>query len=112
VEGSIGRSPSSIEREGLDPLQVGSRLNPVALSNKSSKKFGTLTDYVHARTADLSNKSCKKLKTLTDYVHAQTVRVTPGFRGKAGCASYVCQRRTSHIITKCIEINVTNIIIT
>jgi hypothetical protein len=31
-------------------------------------------------------------------------------RGKAGCVSYVRQRRTTHIITKCIEINVTNII--
>jgi hypothetical protein len=29
---------------------------------------------------------------------------------KAGCVSYVRQRRTSHIMTKCIEINVTNII--
>jgi hypothetical protein len=33
-------------------------------------------------------------------------------RGKVGCVSYVRQRRTTHIMTKCIEINVTNIIIT
>jgi hypothetical protein len=33
-------------------------------------------------------------------------------RGKAGCVSNLHQRRTSHIMTKCIEINVTNIIIT
>jgi hypothetical protein len=33
-------------------------------------------------------------------------------RDKAGCVSYVRQRRTSHIMTKCIEINVTSIIIT
>jgi hypothetical protein len=33
-------------------------------------------------------------------------------RGKAGCVSYVRQKRTTHIMTKCIEINVTNIIIT
>jgi hypothetical protein len=33
-------------------------------------------------------------------------------RDKAGCISYVRQRRTSHIMTECIEINVTNIIIT
>jgi hypothetical protein len=34
----------------------------------------------------------------------------PELRGKAGCVSYVRQRRTTHIMTKCIEINVTNII--
>jgi hypothetical protein len=33
-------------------------------------------------------------------------------RDKAGCVSYVRQRRTSHIMTKCIEINATSIIIT
>jgi hypothetical protein len=31
-------------------------------------------------------------------------------RDKVGCVSYVRQRRTTHIMTKCIEINVTNII--
>jgi hypothetical protein len=36
----------------------------------------------------------------------------PDLRGKAGCVSYVRQRRTPHIVTKYIEINVTNIIIT
>jgi hypothetical protein len=36
----------------------------------------------------------------------------PDLRDKAGCVSYVRQRRTSHIMTKCIEINVTNINIT
>jgi hypothetical protein len=34
----------------------------------------------------------------------------PDLRGKAGCVSNVRQRRTTHIVTKCIEINVTNII--
>jgi hypothetical protein len=34
----------------------------------------------------------------------------PDLRDKAGCVSYVRQRRTTHIMTKCIEINVTNII--
>jgi hypothetical protein len=34
----------------------------------------------------------------------------PDLRDKAECVSYVCQRRTSHIMTKCIEINVTFII--
>jgi hypothetical protein len=34
----------------------------------------------------------------------------PDLRDKAECVSYVRQRRTTHIITKCIEINVTNII--
>jgi hypothetical protein len=31
-------------------------------------------------------------------------------RDKTECVSYVWQRRTTHIMTKCIEINVTNII--
>jgi hypothetical protein len=31
-------------------------------------------------------------------------------RDKDRCVSYVRQRRTTHIIAKCIEINVTNII--
>jgi hypothetical protein len=34
----------------------------------------------------------------------------PDLKDKAGCVSYVRQRRTTHIMTKCIEINVTNII--
>jgi hypothetical protein len=34
----------------------------------------------------------------------------PDLRDKAGCVSYVRQRRTTHIMTKCIEINVTKII--
>jgi hypothetical protein len=34
----------------------------------------------------------------------------PDLRDKAGCVSYVRQRRTTHIITECIEINVINII--
>jgi hypothetical protein len=36
----------------------------------------------------------------------------PDLRDKVGCVSYVRQRRTPHIITKCIEINITSIIIT
>jgi hypothetical protein len=36
----------------------------------------------------------------------------PDLRDKVGCVSYVRQRRTSDIMTKCIEINVTHIIIT
>jgi hypothetical protein len=36
----------------------------------------------------------------------------PDLRDKVRCVSYVRQRRTSHIMTKCIEINVTSIIIT
>ena len=31
----------------------------------------------------------------------------PDLRDKAGCISYVRQRRTTHIIIECIEINVT-----
>jgi hypothetical protein len=34
----------------------------------------------------------------------------PDLRDKVGCVSYVRQRKTTHIMTKCIEINVTNII--
>jgi hypothetical protein len=34
----------------------------------------------------------------------------PDLGDKARCVSYVRQRRTTHIMTKCIEINVTNII--
>jgi hypothetical protein len=34
----------------------------------------------------------------------------PDLRDKAECVPYVRQRRTIHIMTKCIEINVTNII--
>jgi hypothetical protein len=34
----------------------------------------------------------------------------PDLRDKVGCVSYVRQRRTTYIMTKCIEINVTNII--
>jgi hypothetical protein len=36
----------------------------------------------------------------------------PDLRDKAECVSYVRQRKTSHIMTKCIKINVTSIIIT
>jgi hypothetical protein len=36
----------------------------------------------------------------------------PDLRDKAGCVSYVRQRRTSHIMTKCIETNVIIIVIT
>jgi hypothetical protein len=34
----------------------------------------------------------------------------PDLRGKPRCVSYVRQRRTTHIMIKCIEINVTNFI--
>jgi hypothetical protein len=34
----------------------------------------------------------------------------PDLKDKVGCVSYVPQRRTSHIMTNCIEVNVTNII--
>ena len=34
----------------------------------------------------------------------------PNLRDKAGYVPYVPQRRTTHIMTKCIDINVTNII--
>jgi hypothetical protein len=42
------------KEEGLDPLQVISRVN----------------------SANLANKSCKKLRTLIDSSHARTVRAT------------------------------------
>ena len=34
----------------------------------------------------------------------------PDLRGKAGCVSYVRQRRSTHTMTQCIETNVTNFI--
>jgi hypothetical protein len=34
----------------------------------------------------------------------------PDLRDKPGYVSYVRQKRTTHIMTKCIEINVSNII--
>jgi hypothetical protein len=37
----------------MDLLQVGSRVNPACLANKSRKKFETLTDSVHARIVRL-----------------------------------------------------------
>jgi hypothetical protein len=33
----------------LDPLQVGSRVNPAGFANKSRNKSGTLTDSTHTR---------------------------------------------------------------
>jgi hypothetical protein len=43
---------------GLDSLQVGSRVNPAGLANKSRKKFGTLTNSVHARTVWATMADC------------------------------------------------------
>jgi hypothetical protein len=39
-----------------------------------------------------------------------TILSHSNLRDKARCVSYVRQRITTHIMTKCIEINVTNII--
>jgi hypothetical protein len=49
------------------------------------------------------------INKVQDYNHMLS---HPGLRDKVRCVSYVRQRRTSHIMTKCIEINVTGIIIT
>jgi hypothetical protein len=38
----------------MDLLQVGSRVNPAYLANKSHKKFETLTDSVYARTVHVA----------------------------------------------------------
>jgi hypothetical protein len=46
----IGRSPHLIKGGGLDPLQVGCRVNLADLANKSLKKLGTLIDSVNAWT--------------------------------------------------------------
>jgi hypothetical protein len=35
---------------GMDPLQVGPRVNPTGLANKFCKKSGTLTNFAHAWT--------------------------------------------------------------
>jgi hypothetical protein len=55
---------------------------------------------------DLHGPVCKP------WVATYGVMSHPNLRDKAGCVSYVRQRRTLHIMTKCIDINVTNIIIT
>jgi hypothetical protein len=55
-----------------------------------------------ARSVDGSGASAERRKRVSH----------PNLRGNAGCVSYMRQRRTTHIMTKCIEINVTNIIIT
>jgi hypothetical protein len=51
----------------MDPLQVGSRVNPIGLANKSRKKSRTLTDFVHAQTiraasADSTDRGPSDLK--------------------------------------------------
>jgi phosphoribosylformylglycinamidine (FGAM) synthase-like amidotransferase family enzyme len=51
-----------------------------------------------------AGKICKLQKTIYGLMSH------PDLRGKPGWVSYVGQRRTIHIKTKCIEINVTNII--
>jgi hypothetical protein len=42
------------------------------------------------------------------YIRHNTSLSHPDLRGKAGCVSYVHQKGASHIMTKCIEINVTS----
>jgi hypothetical protein len=39
-----------IKGGGIDPLHVGSQVNPVGLANKFRKKSRTLTDSTHTRT--------------------------------------------------------------
>jgi hypothetical protein len=53
---------------GLDPLQVGSRVNLIGLANKSGKESGTLnnsthTRTVHAATADSLDRRPSNLST-------------------------------------------------
>jgi hypothetical protein len=63
--------------------------------------------------ADTGDLSCERLGQGRDLPEAEVSKVShPDLRDKVGCVSYARQRRTSHIMTKCIEINVTNIIIT
>jgi hypothetical protein len=45
---------------GLDPLQSVSRANSAVLANKSRKKLGTLTDYVHTRTVRLAHPGAQQ----------------------------------------------------
>jgi hypothetical protein len=54
-------------------------------------------------SSEEGSSAVRRMKTTNFYV-------TPGFKGKLGCVSYVRQRRTTHTITKCTETNVTNII--
>lgn len=57
------------------PVQVGSRVNPVCLANKSRKKIRILTDSTHTRTvrATTANADCPS----SDRVPGQKVCLTP-----------------------------------
>ena len=48
----------------------------------------------------------KKKNKQQNAMKPKKAAVTPDLRDKVGCVSYVHQIRTSHIMTKCIEINV------
>lgn len=56
--GLIDRTPSFIYRRSLDLLEIGSQVNPAEFINKSIKKRGTLTDFVHAWTIRASTMNC------------------------------------------------------
>jgi hypothetical protein len=62
--------------------------------DKQAKEKAALTDHP---------KSVPLCEDMADLSH-------PDLKDKARCVSYVRQGRTSHIMTKCIEINVINII--
>jgi hypothetical protein len=49
---------------GLDPLQVGSRVNHVGLANKSRKKSGTITDSVHGERSALLQRAVRTVDSL------------------------------------------------
>jgi hypothetical protein len=54
-------------------------------------------------SSEEDSSTVRRMKTTNFYV-------TLEFKGKLRCVSYVCQRRTTHKMTKCTETNVTNII--
>jgi hypothetical protein len=61
-----------------------------------------------ANSVNLANNRSIKLETLICSAYARTVRVTPGFKGQSRVHLIHAPKKTTYIITECIEINVTN----
>ena len=60
------------------------------------------------RATDLNGGTKQiKMRQIATSIKMEVLMSHPDLRDKAGCVSYVRQRRTPHIITECIEINVT-----
>jgi phosphate uptake regulator len=70
---------------------------------KEEKELTTLQDEVEKLQYSLEEKETEAISLKEKMSH-------PDLRGKPGCISFMRQKRTTHIMTKCIEINVTKII--